>query len=72
MSIGEKLENEKLKNAIIKNYIIGLHEDGLVKDPDNLTDQEKLMILEGCDHVLETYKKCYEQTDEQMDEYESS
>ena len=58
MSVGEKLEN-----PIIKDYIIGLHENGLVKDPDNLTDQEKLMILEGCDHVLKTYKKCCEQTD---------
>ncbi len=59
MSIGERLEN-----PAIKEYVAGLHRDGLVKDPDNLTDQEKSMILEGCDHVLETYKKCREQTDE--------
>ena len=59
MSIGEKLEN-----PAVKEYIVGLCKDGLVKDPDNLTDQEKSMILEGCDHVLETYKKCCEQTGE--------
>ena len=59
MSVGEKLEN-----PAVKEYINELCKAGLVKDPNDLTDQEKSMILEGCDHVLETYKKCREQTDE--------
>ena len=59
MSNGERSEN-----PIYKEYVAGLYRDGLVKDPDNLTDQEKSVILEGIDDVLKTYKACCEQTDE--------
>ena len=52
MSIGEPFV--QLNNPAVKEYINELHKVGIVKDPNKLTDEEKLIIQEGCDHIIKT------------------
>jgi len=67
MSIGEEpfaqaLPGRELKklDRVVKEYIDELRKVGVVKDPNKLTDEEKLIIKEGCDHIIKTHKKCCE------------
>jgi len=45
-------------SPILKAVLKGLHESGVIQDPENLTEKERDIIIEGCDHVINVYKHC--------------
>ena len=57
MNIGEESFTQS-SNIAVKEYINELCKVGVVKDPNKLTDEEKSIIQEGCDHIIKTYEKC--------------
>jgi hypothetical protein len=45
-------------SPILKAVIKGLHDSGVIQDPENLTKKDWDTIEEGCDHVINVYKHC--------------
>ena len=45
-------------SAILKAVIRDLYNSGIIKDPENLTEEDWNVIKEGCDNVIDIHKIC--------------
>ena len=50
-------------SAILKAVIRDLHDVGIIKDPENLTEEDWSIIKEGCDNVINIHKICNKNKD---------